>query len=123
MTTCTDEGAPAGRGADLGLPALVEEPYTAVADARERLGELLAAFEARDDQRVDFSSVYVRTSRAVAAGVLLDAPLEALLAELPLESAGVDEDAAHADPATVTARHQPTGSPPPNAPVAGAPGP
>jgi hypothetical protein len=66
MTICTGGRSAAGRDVDLGLLALVEEPYASVADVRERLGELLSALRAREDRRADFLSVYVRTTEAVA---------------------------------------------------------
>lgn len=66
MSACTDGRPAADRGADLALLSLVEAPYASVSDAKERLHELLAAFEARGDRRADFLSVYVRTTDAVA---------------------------------------------------------
>ncbi len=55
------------RDADPELVALLESPYETVAGTHRRLGELLAAFEARGDRRAAFLSVYVRTTGAVAA--------------------------------------------------------
>ncbi len=51
---------------DAELLALVATPYRSVAETRRRLRALLSAFEARDDRRADFLTVYVRTTEAVA---------------------------------------------------------
>ncbi|SFR38367.1 hypothetical protein SAMN04487947_0715 [Halogeometricum rufum] len=48
------------------LLALTAEPYADVTDARDRLRALQAAFEARDDRRAVFLSVYSRMTAAVA---------------------------------------------------------
>lgn len=53
-------------GVDLQLLSLLEAPYGTVGETRDRLRDLLAAFEAREDRRADFLSVYVRTTEAVA---------------------------------------------------------
>jgi hypothetical protein len=47
------------------IVSLVEVPYTSVDGTRRRLGELLEAFEAREDRRSMFLTVYSRVTGAV----------------------------------------------------------
>jgi len=58
--------APHGRAGDPELVALVEEPYSSVEETHRRLESLLSAYEARDDRRAVFLSIYVRMTGAVA---------------------------------------------------------
>lgn len=57
------------RSGDPELLALVDNPYTDLDETHERLGELLAAFEARGDRRAVFLAIYWRMTDAVADGV------------------------------------------------------
>lgn len=57
------------RDGDPALLALVEEPYAGAAETHRRLRELLAAFEADDDRRAIFLSIYARMTGAVARRV------------------------------------------------------
>jgi hypothetical protein len=57
------------RQGDPELLALLANPYETVAEAHERLGELLAAFETRADRRAVFLSVYTRMTGAVHTGI------------------------------------------------------
>jgi hypothetical protein len=54
------------RDGDSHLLALLEEPYAGMSDAEERLTDLRAAFDARDDRRAVFLSIYTRMTEAVA---------------------------------------------------------
>lgn len=54
------------RDVDLELLSLLEAAYASVSETRKRLRALLSAFEARDDRRAAFLSVYVRTTESVA---------------------------------------------------------
>jgi hypothetical protein len=58
-----------GEGGDPELLALVAAPFTGLDDTHRRLGDLLAAFDDRDDRRAVFLSVYRRMTEAVADGV------------------------------------------------------
>jgi hypothetical protein len=53
------------RDGDAELLALAETPFSSVDDAERRLGELLSAFEARDDRRAVFLSIYLQMTEAV----------------------------------------------------------
>jgi hypothetical protein len=60
---------PHDREGDPELLALVEEPYSNVDEARQRLQELLSALEARNDRRAVFLSIYTEMTAAVAREV------------------------------------------------------
>lgn len=60
------------REGDPELVALVEEPYSTVEETHRRLETLLSAFEARDDRRAVFLSIYARMTGAVATRVRQD---------------------------------------------------
>jgi hypothetical protein len=60
---------PDAREGDATLRALVEEPYADVEEAHQRLEELQAAFEARDDRRAVFLTIYARMTGTVARRV------------------------------------------------------
>ncbi len=49
--------------------SLVDQPFTGVTETHERLSELLETFEAHDDRRAVFLSIYSRMTREVARGV------------------------------------------------------
>ncbi|WP_254279794.1 DUF5995 family protein [Haloarcula marina] len=49
--------------------SLVANPYEDIEETHERLRALLSAFEARDDRRAVFLTIYARMTRAVAQGV------------------------------------------------------
>lgn len=55
-----------GRDGDSELLALVEEPFSEVGEAHQRLEALHSAFEARNDRRVVFLSIYTEMTGAVA---------------------------------------------------------
>jgi len=57
---------PHDRDGDPELLALVDEPYVEVAETHKRLQDLLAAFEARNDRRAAFLSIYAEMTGAVA---------------------------------------------------------
>lgn len=61
--------SPHDREGDPDLLALVEEPYEGVHGTHERLQTLQGAFEARDDRRAVFLSIYTRMTGAVARRV------------------------------------------------------
>jgi hypothetical protein len=52
-------------GGSGGILPLVEEPYTSVEGTHRRLTELLEAFDARDDRRGAFLTIYARVTEAV----------------------------------------------------------
>lgn len=60
---------PHDRDGDPEVLALVEEPYSGVRETHRRLRDLLAAFEADDDRRAVFLSIYARMTGAVAERV------------------------------------------------------
>ncbi|WP_254273206.1 DUF5995 family protein [Haloarcula marina] len=62
---------PDGTG-DPEILSLVADPYTNPGATHERLRALLATFEARDDRRAVFLSIYARMTRAVARRVDAD---------------------------------------------------
>ncbi|MDS0280540.1 DUF5995 family protein [Haloarcula onubensis] len=61
----TPRSVPDERSGDPDLLALVAAPYTDVDAVHEGLGELLSAFEARDDRRAVFLGIYARMTAAV----------------------------------------------------------
>lgn len=64
-----DERRPPGPAAsdpDPAVVALTEAPYDDVSDARDRLADLRAHFDATDDARATFLSIYARMTAAVA---------------------------------------------------------
>ena len=63
---------PRDREGDPELLALVEDPYTGADETHRRLRELLTAFEARDDRRAVFLTIYARMTGAVAQGMEAD---------------------------------------------------
>ena len=54
---------------DADLLELVSEPYTGVEETHTRLGDLLAAYEERDDRRAVFLAIYWRMTAEVARGI------------------------------------------------------
>lgn len=55
-----------GTGTDPDIVAMVAEPYSSPAETRQRLWDLHSVFEARDDSRAVFLSIYARMTSAVA---------------------------------------------------------